>query len=511
MPLSETYGPLLELARAMEYRKQRLLGVSSSRYRFGRAHLRMLVVLSSALLLAACASAPSTSSTPSTPLASSGNAAIPGVTPSRLTAEHWISRLHEPAELVLDSAAIAAQNRRLTAQDRAVHDLTALPQSMSAEEIINTVKAASSRPQRTLFDTSGAALSAADIDGLMDALALDDLSSEVTLRFGLVTRRSDLRGFPTTRRVFSSPDNTDIDRFQESALFPGTPVAVLHESRDGQWWFVTSRLYSAWIQAGSVAIGSRENVFTYVERSPYLIVTGAQARTVFTPEAPQVSDLVLDMGVRVPLIDDWPSSRLVNGQLPFASHVVALPVHGEDGQLDIVPALVPRNADVATNYLPLTRANLISQAFKFLGERYGWGHSYGTRDCSGFVSEIYRSFGVEMPRNTSDQGVTTAFDRIAFKQNDTYEQRVAVLRTLDVGDLIYIPGHVMMVIGHEDGETWLIHDTTGMHYRDAAGVLTSVSLNQVSVTPLYALLGESGTPYVDFIYSIQRIRTVEPE
>ena len=496
---------------ATRYRNQRIHPARLPYSGPNRTQVQFLASLLLALLLSACASVAPPAATVSTPVARTGNTAIPGVTPARLTAEHWIQRLHDPAKLVLDSTAITAQNTRLTEHDRAVHDITTLPPVMAADEIRGRVQAASSRPQRDLFDTSGAALTSTDIDVLMDALALDEIAEEVPLRFGLVTRRSDLRGFPTARRVFSTRGNTDIDRFQESALFPGTPVAVLHESRDGLWWFVTSRLYSAWIEANSVAIGDRNEVFDYANRSPYLIVTGAHARTVFTPEAPQVSDLLLDMGVRLPLMDDWSDSRLVNGQLPYASHVVALPVRSDDGRLDILPALVPRNADVGTSYLPLTRANLIRQAFKFLGERYGWGHSYGTRDCSGFVSEIYRSFGVEMPRNTSDQGVSTAFDRIAFDKNDTHEQRVAVLRTLDVGDLIYIPGHVMMVIGHEDGETWLIHDTTGMHYRDSNGALVAVSLNQVSVTPLFALLGESGTPYVDFIYSIQRIRAAEPK
>ena len=44
----------------------------------------------------------------------------------------------------------------------------------------------------------------------------------------------------------------------------------------------------------------------------------------------------------------------------------------------------------------------------FLGERYGWGHRYNGRDCSGFVSEVYQSMGVQLPRNTSDQSVSPA-------------------------------------------------------------------------------------------------------
>ena len=107
---------------------------------------------------------------------------------------------------------------------------------------------------------------------------------------------------------------------------------------------------------------------------------------------------------------DWPAEKPVNGQHPYTAHVVELPMRAADGSLHFTPALLPRTADVAADYLPLTRANLLRQSFKFLGERYGWGHSYNARDCSGFVSEVYRSFGVQLPRNTRDQGVSPALE-----------------------------------------------------------------------------------------------------
>ena len=81
----------------------------------------------------------------------------------------------------------------------------------------------------------------------------------------------------------------------------------------------------------------------------------------------------------------------------------------------------------------MTRANILHQSFKFLGERYGWGNAYNARDCSGFVSEVYRSFGVQLPRNTRDQGVSPALNRIAFTADDDHEKRLAVLRKLQVG------------------------------------------------------------------------------
>src|SRR3546814_9127706 len=93
----------------------------------------------------------------------------------------------------------------------------------------------------------------------------------------------------------------------------------------------------------------------------YLVVTGAKVRTTFPPDLPAVSDLQLDMGIRIPVLRDWPGNKPVNGQAAYTSHVVELPVRNDDGSLRIVPALLPRTADVSADYLPLTRSTLIRQ------------------------------------------------------------------------------------------------------------------------------------------------------
>jgi len=401
--------------------------------------------------------------------------------------------------------AIAAQNAKLQQTDRSVHDIEHLPATLTAVQVRTWIEALSERPDRELFDEHGNEVPASTVDALMKSLDLEHLPASQATRYGLVVHRSDLRTFPTRMRVFSSRGDTDIDRFQENALFPATPVAIVHESSDGQWWFVVSRLYAAWIEKSGIAEGSGPEIFSYAHKTPYVVVTGATAKTVFTPERPEVSDLQLDMGVRVPVRTDWPAGQPVNGQHPYTAHVIELPLRGPDGALQFTPALLPKTADVATGYLTLNRENILRQGFKFLGERYGWGHSYNARDCSGFVSEVYRSFGVQLPRNTRDQGVSPAFNRIAFTAVDTHEARLAVLNQLQVGDLVYIPGHVMMVIGHDRGMPYVIHDTTGFAYRNGSEI-AHVDLNGVSVTPLTPLLGGKDQSFVDRIYSIQRIR-----
>jgi len=360
----------------------------------------------------------------------------------------------------------------------------------------------SAPPTRALYAGDGHALGAEELASLQDSLALDAIPRETPVRFALVLHRAPLRTFPTTQRVFSKPGDSDIDRFQESALFPGTPVAVLHASRDGRWRFVVAPNYAAWIQADALAEGSRDEVLGYATRQPQLVVTGSGVRTVFDPSRPQLSQLPLDMGTHLPLLANWPRDDPVSGQAAYADRVAQLPMRDANGQLQLVPVLIPRGNDVRLGDLPLSRANLLRQAFKLLGERYGWGHDYDGRDCSGFLSDVFATFGVRMPRNTGDQAKSPVFAHETFDDATSRATRMRAIAALQPGDLVHIPGHVLMVIGREGGEPWVIHDVQGVSLRDSDGELRRVPLNGVSVTPLLPLQFDAGHDYVDRMTAI---------
>ncbi|WP_233172124.1 SH3 domain-containing protein [Dyella sp. ASV21] len=426
--------------------------------------------------------------------------------PAKLSPAFWIQQLAEPDRVLLDEAAIQAQNSKLYRLDPSMRDLRALPASVSREQVLGWIGAISQLPKRPLFNVQGERIADAALHEVSEQLALDQVPAQQPTRYGLVVRRAALRSFPTDLRVFTVQGDTDIDRFQETAEFPGTPVAIVHASQDGQWLFVLSPRYAAWTRRENVAEGSAEQVFDYQSRAPRRVVTGAGAQTVYAREQPALSKVTLDMGVSVPWLTEHPADQPVNGESPYAAYVIQLPVRREDGSLSLAAALLPRQADTGDGYLPLTEANILRQAFKFLGERYGWGHDYDGRDCSGFVSDVYRSMGVQMPRDTGRQEASPALVHQSFSASDGHDARMRAARALKVGDLVYIPGHVMMVVGQVDGEPYVIHDTTGIAYRDEQGAMRRVKLNAVSVTPLLPLLLDDGRSYVDHMTGIVHIR-----
>ena len=253
------------------------------------------------------------------------------------------------------------------------------------------------------------------------------------MRWGLVVQRAPTAHVPDALRVFTRADDTDIDRFQESALFPGTPVAIVHESRDGAVVVRrAARAMRAWIEKRHVARRRRATSCSATpQRTPYRVVTGATVRTVLHPRgAAAVANCSSTWACACRCSRTWPADQTVNGQHPYAAHVIELPVRERRRRARVrAGAAAARAPTSQRDYLPLTRANVLRQGFKFLGERYGWGHDYNARDCSGFVSEVYRSFGVLLPRNTRDQAVSpTLRPHRVRRRARTREQRLATRR-----------------------------------------------------------------------------------
>ncbi|MCC7199308.1 MAG: SH3 domain-containing protein [Gammaproteobacteria bacterium] len=420
-----------------------------------------------------------------------------GVTQAQLAPGYWLARLAEPNAERLAPAEIAALNDALLERDRNTFDLARMPATLDRTRVSAWIAPLVRVASRPLFDETGKRIAAARVAGWMLNARLDAIPARTTTRHGLVVRRADLRALPTRDRAFNTPGDADLDRLQETAFFPGTPVIIAYESRDKAWWFVVGPRYAAWIEKNAVAEASAAEVLAYARRAPALVVTGATVRATFADETAQYPGVLLDMGVRVPPTGEQPA---------VDQYTVELPARGPDGNLRLASALLPRSADVRNGYLPLSSANVLAQAFKFVGERYGWGHAGGTRDCSGFVAEVYRSFGLELPRNTGAQAASPALNILRFGKGDDAARRLAALRAAEPGDVVYVPGHAMMIIGQVDGRPWVIQDAYDVRRRLPDGAIERRRANGVVVTPLEPLLVDDGRTVIEAMVSILRVR-----
>ena len=429
-----------------------------------------------------------------------------GMSEIQLSASHWLGKLakdklSQDNRLLMSLTSIKQFNQKLIQNNPYIKDPLAMTERLNKAQLLEKIRSISKPSSHKRFYDNGEQVNQQDYAVYIESTNQQAVKTENTVTFGLVVRRSVLRTFPTSDRVFKWGKDRDLDRFQESGLFPGDAVAILHVSKDKQWLLVQAYNYLAWMPKENVAIGNKSEILAFKNDQNFIVVTGSKAFTNHVPNQAALSNIQLDMGIRLPLAKRSEYSNVLYGQNPFANYIVKLPIRNTDGKLALKLVPIARGQDVRIGYLPFTKKNLVTQSFKFLGERYGWGHDYNGRDCTGFIGEIYKSFGLLMPRNSgqqakSDYGLNNFFAKGAAKAD-----KLKAIKQLQVGDLIYIPNHVMMYLGHENSKPYIIHDVKGLSYIDEHDELYSGTLNGVSVTPLLPL-----TDYVINITNIKRIR-----
>ena len=272
-------------------------------------------------------------------------------------------------------------------------------------------------------------------------------------RYGLVVHRADLRTFPTNLRVFRSQDDADIDRFQESALFPGTPV--VDRARERRWQVVVRR------ESRSTPPGSSSRTSPRV-RGRKCSPTQTRRHT-WSSQARRLERCTRANGLKCRSCNwrwacacrSWPTGRRtnpVNGQHPYTAYVIELPWRTVHGTLRFTPALLPKTADVASDYLPLTRGEPVAAELQVPGRALRLGTRLQRARLQRLrfrgVPKLRRSDAAQYTRPGREPCAAAHHVRRRGSEGASTCSRCA---TLQVGDLIYIPGHVMMVIGHERG------------------------------------------------------------
>lgn len=71
-----------------------------------------------------------------------------------------------------------------------------------------------------------------------------------------------------------------------------------------------------------------------------------------------------------------------------------------------------------------------------------------------------------------------------------------------VGDLIVVPGHVLMLLGFVNAEPYVIQNVPFAITHDAAGNEQMKKLNGVSVTPMLPLYADRQHTYIDAMTSL---------
>ena len=435
--------------------------------------------------------------------ASALRSTLPFIQPSMFSADFWIRKCTEPDRPILDAKAVAAFNARLRVQlPQFYFDLATIGPTVTGEKLRSLIEPPE-YPGVKIF-VNGQPMPSGYLDALFGRMNREGIRDTNPVRYGYVVHRANLRRYPSDDFCATSPEERLIDQLQTNMLNPGTAVAILHASRDDQWLYVCSSDYSGWLAAEHVALEPDPAAFrAYVNHPRFLVVTGSVVRLGFNPYSPELSELPFEMGARLPLVVEDTVPSVVDHQDVTGNYVVRLPTRGPDGRVRFKLALVAAAQDVHDGPLPYTRANLLRQAFKALGERYAWGGRGLGKDCSAFLQGVFASCGLLLPRDSGQQRQVETRAEVRFDPLDLdYGRRTAAIRSLLPGAELFWGGHVLLYVGEHEGRLFVLHDT--WDYGDAARpretripwqAYEPVDLYQVTLTELTLQQSSNGKAF----------------
>lgn len=282
-------------------------------------------------------------------------------------------------------------------------------------------------------------------------------AKEQKVRYGIAVKRTELRTFPTDKPIGDDPNDKNFDYQYLSSIRVNEPLVITSVSADGKYYLAKNICCSGWIRAEDVAICSdKAEWLSAWDISPEkaLVVYGDRVYTETSNIGKVTSDLMLTMGTVLEKADISDKNSLVDNRAVYQNYAVYIPIRNNDGSYSKKITLIAEHNKVSDGYLPLTEENISKVAFSTLGNTYGWGGSLNSDDCSGYVRNIYKCFGLELARNTLWQSAMPMAK--TDMENMCREDRIAVLDSLPFGSVLYFNGHEMMYLGKENGKYYVI-------------------------------------------------------
>lgn len=430
------------------------------------------------------------------------NVNMPGVNANMLSADYWVPEW-EKNLLLMDDAKITALNTANYAFEPAnLTELYYSADTFNGNELKS--KLAGFNDYNNLY-LNGIPVAASFYESVRNNIKGAQTTDVMQKGYGVIVNRTVMKDLPYSEMLSDDPLDPEWDNLVSSALFINDPVLCYFTTKDKKFTYVQSELCTGWIPTEDVAfVADKNSWYAVTHPQVFLLVTGDQILTETSASNVNHSAVRLTMGTKLELVN---TPGVVDNRMSFYNYVVAIPERDSNGNYVKSTALIPVSRDVNVGYLPLTKANILNQAFKSLGNRYGWGGSLNSQDCSSYVREVYSCFGLVLPRNTTWQARMRCRLIDLSAMNEAEKENYFKMEC-PAGAIVQFKGHEMFYLGASGDDYYVLSDVSSL-YVLASGTNMLIKPRSVIVNGLKNTYRKSGKSWYDNVDKVI-IPWVEP-
>jgi hypothetical protein len=367
------------------------------------------------------------------------------------TAAFWISKIEDPNKIILTKEEILNLNKKTFSKGVFLTDVFNISFDFYKKRSTKTVKQYFQIFAKYYTGTSTKPINKKLLNKIEEKIDYDSFESAKKNLYAITISHSEMRLLPTNIHLYSALDSFGVDKVQQTHLDLGSPVAILGHTKDKSWYYAVSEIAEGWINSDSLAFGRKEEIKNYrmTKKTKCAVVISANA------------DIYNDKKM-TKFIENVRLGTLIQvSNVGRKMTELVIPTVNENKKLIFKKAYI-HSEDIAVDFLPYTQKNIIKQAFKLLYTPYGWGDIYGYTDCSGFLRQLYLSFGIVLPRNSSAQ-MTLTKEPLKLKSEDNCQERDSKIIENAIPGITFLqfPGHIMLYLGEYNDKPYVIHAIWG--------------------------------------------------
>ena len=413
-------------------------------------------------------------------------ALLPEVTFEMTNPAYWAGKSDMPDSILTDASTIEALNSAFLSEE-ACHMKNLLQSYASydgaayrGERVQQAMSALSRFMSGSYYRADGVPVRFSDVKAVLESIDEAEVSDHEQARYGICVELANVRAVPTELLITDAVGDYDFDTLQYSYVRVNEPVVIRAQTADGSWYYCETWCVGGWIKAEHIAICKDREEWLAAWQIPeeeLLVVTEGRIHLDASNANSASSQRMLTMGTTLRLVRDEDFDSTITNRAVYHNTAVWLPVRDEEGRYMTTIALIPQHCSVNRGYLPLTTENILKVAFTTLGDAYGWGGMLAEPDCSLYMRNVYKCFGLELPRNTTWQSAMPAFKTDLTDMEA--EAKAKVLDSLPAGTILFIKGHEMMYLGEVNGFHYVI-STMGSIMNSGVGAterIRSVAIN----------------------------------
>lgn len=307
---------------------------------------------------------------------------------------------------------------------------------------------------------------------------------------------ANLRVLPTDNPSFGNWQKAGsgypFDDLQESFIPANTPILVLHESLDRAWFLVLIHNDIGWVHSQDTAFVSKQFIQKW-ETAEFI-----------TPVRDNINIYASN--------GEFRSSEDIGTILPVAKKTKAiyevLLSNADKNQNAIIElGQVDRN-DAQPWPLPMTYYQMAENINHMIGMYYGWGGLNNYRDCSSTTMNLFASFGIWLPRNSTEQAYAGRY--ISLENLPAKKKMAEIVKNgKPFLTLLKLPGHIVLYVGQKKNNGYIFHDFWGLHTVNLLGESGRAIIGKIVITPLDFGKGYSNIPHtlIDKVQGMSFITT----